>query len=37
MTTAITRLAAIHRESVNAATWEAFLADVPMSWLPLEN
>lgn len=34
---AIARLAAIHRESVTAAAWEAFLADVPMTWLPLEN
>lgn len=34
---ALNKLAAIHRESVNTATWEAFLADVPMSWLPLEN
>lgn len=34
--TRITRLAAIHRESVTAAAWEAFVSDVPMSWLPLE-
>lgn len=31
MTTA--QLGAIHREDVLAATWAAFLADVPMTWM----
>lgn len=26
-------LAAIHRESILTATWEAYLAGVPMTWL----
>jgi hypothetical protein len=34
---ALTRLAAIHHDDIQRVTWIAFLADVPMSWLPLEN
>jgi len=26
-------LAAIHRETVLCATWEAYLAGIPMTWL----
>ncbi len=37
MNASIRRLAAIHRDAATHAAWEAFLTDVPMSWLPLDH
>ena len=34
---ALDRLAAVHSGEANAAAWDAFLADVPMSWIEVRR